>query len=54
MQVLHVALLHLYSIIDGSDDVFAFGLVLLPQDAKQEYPSFDETWFLFRNKGKSL
>ena len=34
-------------------DYFAFNLVLVPQDAKLEYPTFDETWYLFHSKGKS-
>ena len=43
-----------YCISDGSADYFLFNLVLVPQDAKQEYPAFDETWFLFRNNGNGL
>ena len=33
-------------------DYFPFKLVLVPQDAKLEYPAFDETWYMFRNNGK--
>ena len=38
----------------SDDDHFAFNLVLVPQDAKLEYPAFDETWYLFRSNGKAV
>ena len=51
---MHVMLYFWDCISDGAADYLFFNLVLVPQDAKQEYPAFDETWFLFRNNGKGI